>query len=268
MNQQTRRRCGPSRPRRTGFTLIELLVVVSIIALLVSILLPSLNVARETARRTVCASNLKQMGYYSLLYSLDYNDYFIPLYGGPGHVGYGTDPGLWPHTLVYTLRGKNYDMADPQEVRMAGELEVLNTVYYCPSSKEPATTWFFVPYGALYWGVMHQFKGSIGDDLAVPTKYTRVNSPSATMHLADTMWGYGNGVIRGSYINDVYPNKFMALGQFTGKHKGQDNLLFVDGRIEPFDNPDHLNASLLGDANNDNPLRRSPPFCQDAGGTY
>ena len=47
---------------KKGFTLIELLVVVSIIALLVSILMPALNKAKELAKLTMCMSNLKQMG--------------------------------------------------------------------------------------------------------------------------------------------------------------------------------------------------------------
>ncbi len=74
--------------KRKGFTLIELLVVVAIIALLISILLPSLSRAREITKRAVCASNLRGIGQGFKVYSNDNSDWYpIAPYADPPSTG-------------------------------------------------------------------------------------------------------------------------------------------------------------------------------------
>jgi prepilin-type processing-associated H-X9-DG protein/prepilin-type N-terminal cleavage/methylation domain-containing protein len=64
--------------RRTAFTLVELLVVIGIIALLISILLPTLSRARDSAKGVKCQSNLRQIGVSVVFYANDFQGFLLP----------------------------------------------------------------------------------------------------------------------------------------------------------------------------------------------
>lgn len=89
----------PIPSHRRGFTLVELLVVIGIIALLISILLPSLSKARESAKTVQCASNLRQIFLAAKMYANDHKDYLPQAYvKKKNSAGQDTD-WTWLHLL-------------------------------------------------------------------------------------------------------------------------------------------------------------------------
>src|SRR5512147_2062826 len=85
-----------------GFTLIELLVVIAVIAILMAILMPALNRAREQGKRAACLSNLKQLGLAWNLYADDNNDRMVN--GDSGE-----------YTGMYNSSGLPYDKSHYKE---------------------------------------------------------------------------------------------------------------------------------------------------------
>src|SRR5947209_5232415 len=72
-------------PKRHAFTLVELLIVIGIIAILIALLLPSMNAARAQSKRVVCESNLQKIGYDLLMYCNQWRGYLYPPNLGAGH---------------------------------------------------------------------------------------------------------------------------------------------------------------------------------------
>jgi prepilin-type N-terminal cleavage/methylation domain-containing protein/prepilin-type processing-associated H-X9-DG protein len=113
-----RRKAGRTVRSNSGFTLIELLVVIAIIAILASLLLPALALAKEKARATKCIGNLKQVGLAINLYSDDHKTY-----------PYGVIPGFSQWDLALGSYAGGTDPYNTPESR--------SRLFTCPSARRP-----------------------------------------------------------------------------------------------------------------------------------
>ena len=107
----------PALPGRAAFTLVELLVVIAIIAVLIGLLLPAVNRAMESARRTVCQSNLRSLGQAMVMYAGTYRDRL---------------PNGNPPTVYVDYDGANRVMIDFHQ-----EFVKDARVFWCPSDRDP-----------------------------------------------------------------------------------------------------------------------------------
>ena len=133
-------------PRRRGFTLVELLVVVAIIALLVGLLFPAVQAARESARRTQCGNNLRQIGVGLLNHeqsigTLPPSDAILLPANCQGGSCRGTT--IWLILMNYVELSPLYQAFDPYAAAPFGHIAFYNAraeakqpvpLYQCPSS--------------------------------------------------------------------------------------------------------------------------------------
>lgn len=143
---------------RSGFTLIELLAMVSIIGILVALLLPAIQASRESARRTQCKNNLKQLAVAFWSHETAHGHFPTGGWGfkwvGEPDAGYGKDqPGSWAYNILAYLEQRELRelgsgianrFVDPMNAeRQAALMRLVSTVlpvFSCPS-KRPAELW-------------------------------------------------------------------------------------------------------------------------------
>ena len=200
-----------------AFTLIELLVVISIIAVLLAILMPSLRLARDQARRVHCLSNAKTLSLAWYMYKDENDDNLVP-----GN----TDPGNWvgrPPTganleqqkdairagLLFTYAGKNPD------------------VYHCPADRRAQG----VNVAFLTFSVAGGANGESWSGYTRATKYNDLKHPAERYIFVEEADTRGTNV--GSW--QMNPSAKTWVDPVAMWHKRQSTLGFADGHAEMHD---------------------------------
>jgi prepilin-type processing-associated H-X9-DG protein/prepilin-type N-terminal cleavage/methylation domain-containing protein len=240
-----------SRTRLTQhkrFTLIELLVVIAIIAILAAILFPVFAQARESARKTQCLSNVRQIGTAYQMYLQDYDETFPP------HVTERTAPSGTPDTAVARAPFSYRTKLSPYTKN--------DGVFKCPSAPAwPAAAagqWFTTDYGNNHneanlptstnraW---YQSNPDFGFNET--TTLASISQPSRFILVGDA--GRSDGTAsRGGMYPQPWAFDVTTQARFLARHQGGGNIAYADGHAK-WTKPEKTWTSFT-----DNDWRRNP----------
>jgi prepilin-type N-terminal cleavage/methylation domain-containing protein/prepilin-type processing-associated H-X9-DG protein len=245
--------------KQYGFSLIELLVVISILSLLLSILLPSLHVTRQQAKRIHCLNNLRQMVMAAHTYSSLYDDHYPIAYftervnGVPRYLAW--DFNTW----------KDWSESEPIEHIEPGLLwmgKTIDKIQQCPVF-HGADNWLNDPFTGYNYNISY-----IGLNETVSprdsVKITEVQSPAETAIFGDGEYTEGANKFMRAPFSNPRDASFSDSGRYAGvqgfRHLNTTNVAFSDGHVhsqhEIYTNTDQTSREILEDYNqtNDNKI--------------
>ncbi len=221
-----------------GFTLIELLVVISIIALLVTILMPALNKAKETAHKVTCLMNIKSLSQAWVIYATANDDQLVSGQVGDDGATVQTQEEDWVHPAItstnpaYQAGMDNYDI-EAEGIKQGALYKYLETpdVYNCPSDK----TWRNItgtinqrqsPFRS--YAVSDAMNGGWVNNYQY-TKMTQIKTPAEKLVFLEEE--ENNGDNWGSWILSD-PSEFKWWDPISVWHGRSTNIGFADGHAE------------------------------------